>query len=256
MTDDLMRELAQIQQYATGLQGLLATAQAEAPHSSEGTDRTGTIRVFLDSDGLPSSFRVEFGWNRKIAAEHFGGAVLEAFQAALAERLTVWTSTLNEQGWAAQANQLRLDIEEQPAASTSGEIPPALRRPTEVVNPCPIDQVAEDMIKAFDQVESFAVPSPQATRGTGSSRSGKLVLTLSKAGLVSCTADSEWVSAQTAATLMNALGEALSAARADLENSAPRPAPSGNLDRLVAEALALLRDPLGGHPRAGDRSER
>jgi hypothetical protein len=51
------------------------------------------------------------------------------------------------------------------------------------------------------------------------------------------------VSAQTAATLMNALGEALSAARTDLENSNPRPAPSGSLDRLFAEALALLRDP-------------
>jgi hypothetical protein len=243
VTDDLMRELAQIQQYAAGLQGLLATVQAEAPRSSEGTDRTGTIRVFLDSDGVPSSFRVESGWNRKIAAEHFGGAVLEAFQAAIAERLAVWTSALNEQGWAAQADQLRLDLEEQPAVSTPREIPPALRRPTEVVNPRPIDQVAEDMIKAFDQVGSFAAPSSQATTGTGSSRSGKLVLTLSKTGLVSCTADSEWVSAQTAATLMNALGEALSAARTDLENSTPRPAPSGSLDRLFAEALALLRDP-------------
>lgn len=240
MTDDLMRELTQIQQYATGLQGLLATAQAEAPRSSEGTDRTGTVRVFLDSDGLPSSFRVEFGWNRKIAAEHFGGAVLEAFQAAMGERLAVWTRTLEEQGWQAQADQLRLDLEE---ASTPGDIPPAFRQPTEVVNPRPIDQVAEDMIKAFDQVGSFAAPSPQATTGTGSSRSGKLVLTLSKGGLVSCTADSEWVSAQTAATLMNALGEALSAARTDLENSTPRPAPSGSLDRLVAEALALLGDP-------------
>jgi hypothetical protein len=111
------------------------------------------------------------------------------------------------------------------------------------VNPRPIDQVAEDMINAFDQVGSFVAPSPQATRGIGSSRSGKLVLTLSQGGLVSCTADSEWVSAQTAATLMNALGEALSAARTDLENRTPRPAPSESVDRLVAEALALLRDP-------------
>jgi hypothetical protein len=133
-----------------------------------------------------------------------------------------------------------------------GEIPPAFQRPTKEVNPRPIDQVAEDIINAFDQVgsfatfdqvSSFAAPSPQAARGAGSSRSGKLVLTLSQGGLVSCTADSEWVSAQTATTLMNALGEALSAARTDLEDSIPRPAPAGSLDRLVAEALALLRDP-------------
>lgn len=58
-----MRELTQIQQYAAGLQGLLATAQAEAPRSSEGADRTGTVRVFLGPDGLPNSFRIESGWN-------------------------------------------------------------------------------------------------------------------------------------------------------------------------------------------------
>jgi hypothetical protein len=120
-----MRELAQIQQYAAGLQGLLATAQTEAPRSSEGTDRTGTVRVVLGSDGLPSSFRVESGWNRKIAAENFGGAVLEAFQVAMGERLAVWTRTLEEQGWQAQTDQLRLDLEGRPAASTPGEIPPA-----------------------------------------------------------------------------------------------------------------------------------
>lgn len=70
MTDELMRELVQIQQYAAGLRGLLATAQAEAPRTSEGADRTGTIRAVLGPDGLPDSFRIESGWNRKITAEN------------------------------------------------------------------------------------------------------------------------------------------------------------------------------------------
>jgi hypothetical protein len=94
-----MRELVQIQQYAAGLRGLLATAQADAPRISEGVDRTGTIRAVLGPDGLPDSFRIESGWNRKITAETFGGAVLEAFQAAMGERLAVWTRTLEKQGW-------------------------------------------------------------------------------------------------------------------------------------------------------------
>ncbi|MGH3815828.1 MAG: hypothetical protein ACRDUV_25825 [Pseudonocardiaceae bacterium] len=243
MTAELMRELAQIQQYAAGLQGLLATAQAEAPRSSEGTDGTGTIRVLLDPDGLPSSFRIESGWNRKIPAEGFGGAVLEAFQAAMGERLAVWTRTLEEQGWQAQADRLRVDLDDRPSASGRGEVPSAFGHPVQDVTPRPIDQVAEDMIKAFDHVGDLAGPPPQASGGTGASRSGKLVLTLSRAGLVSCTADPEWVSGQSAATLMNALGEALTAARADLENSNAQTAPSGSLDRLFAEALALLRDP-------------
>jgi hypothetical protein len=42
---------------------------------------------------------------------------------------------------------------------------------------------------------------------------------------------------------MNALGEALTAARADLEDSTGRLTPSQSLDRLFTEALALLRDP-------------
>ncbi|MDQ4011780.1 MAG: hypothetical protein M3228_14070 [Actinomycetota bacterium] len=243
MTDDLMRELIQLQQYAAGLQGLLATAQAEAPRSSEGTDRTGTIRASLGPDGLPNSFRIEPGWHRKITAENFGGAVLEAFQAAMGKRLAIWTTTLEQQGWQAQAARLRIDLDQQPSVSGQAEMSPAFGHPVEDVTPRPIDQVAEDMIKAFDHVGDFAAPPPQVARGAGSSRSDKLVLTLSTAGLVSCTADPKWVSAQTAASLMNALGEALTAARADLENSAGRPAPSRSLDRLFTEALALLRDP-------------
>lgn len=243
MTNDLMKELVQLQQYAAGLQGLLATAQAEAPRSSEGTDRTGTIRAFLGPDGLPNSFRIEPGWNRKIIAENFGGAVLEAFQAAMGERLASWTRTLEQQGWQAQADRLRVDLDTQPSASGQAEMSPAFGRPAEDVTPRPIDQVAEDMIKAFDHVGDLAAPPSQVARGAGSSRSDKLVLTLSTAGLVSCTADPEWVSAQTAASLMNALGEALTAARADLENSIHRPAPARSLDHLFTEALALLRDP-------------
>lgn len=239
MTDELMRELAQIQQYAISLQGLLATAQAQAPRSSEGADRTGTVRVFLDHDGLPDSFRIESGWHRKISAEGFSGAVLEAFQVAMGERLAVWTRTLEGQGWQSQDDHLRVDLDEQPPR----ELPPTFRCPVDEVSPRPIDLVAEDMIRAFDQVGRFAAPSPQAAGGTGANRSGKLVLTLSKAGLVSCTAAPEWVSGQTAATLMNALGEALTSARADLQNSTDQPAPSGSLEALFAEALALVRDP-------------
>lgn len=58
MTDELIGQLARIQQYAAGLHGLLADAQEQAPESSEGTDRSGTVRAFLGPDGLPRSFRV------------------------------------------------------------------------------------------------------------------------------------------------------------------------------------------------------
>lgn len=98
MPDELLRELSQIQQYAAGLQGLLENAQARAPLSSEGTDRSGVVRVLLDADGLPISFRVEAGWHRKLTAVAFCGAVMEAFQAAMGVRLAIWTRTLQQQG--------------------------------------------------------------------------------------------------------------------------------------------------------------
>jgi hypothetical protein len=241
VNDEIMRELAQIQHYAAGLQGLLATAQAQAPSSSEGADRTGTIRVFLGPDGLPTSFRVEPGWNRKVSAEHVGGAVVEAFQAAMGERLAAWTTTLDDQGWQAQADQLRLDLDGSGPVSMPAGISPAFRSPADPMAARSIDHVAEEMIKAFDDVAGLTPPAP--TGATGANRSGKLALTLSKAGLVSCIADVEWVSTQTSATLMNALGEALAAARTALESTPGQPGPSGNLDRLLADALALLSDP-------------
>lgn len=244
MTDELLRELSQIQQYAAGLQGLLASAQAQAPPSSEGTDRSGAIRVLLDADGQPDSFRVEPGWHRKLAAPAFGDAVIEAFQAAMGMRLAVWTRTLQERGWQAEVDRLQVgSMDKQPPAPPSAQLPPAVRRAAQEMRPRSIDEVAEDVIKEFDNVEDAVPASPQAVRGTGSSRSGKLVFTLSKTGLVSCNADPQWVSGQTAASLTNALGEALTAARADLARSADQPAPSRSLDRLLAEALELLSNP-------------
>lgn len=244
MADELLRELSQIQQYATGLQGLLASAQAQAPPSSEGADRSGTIRVLLDADGQPNAFRVEPGWHRKLAAPDFGDAVIEAFQAAMGMRLAVWTKTLQERGWQADVDRLQVgSMDKQPSAAPSAQLPPVVRPIAQEMRPRSIDEIAEDVIKAFDNVKDTVLASPQGATGTGSSRSGKLVLTLSKTGLVSCNADPQWVSGQTAASLMNALGEALTAARADLAKNADQPAPSGSLDRLLAEALELLSNP-------------
>lgn len=163
----------------------------------------------------------------------------------MGERLTVWTRTLQDQGWQNQVDRLRAGSGEPP--TPPGQIPPAFRRPAPQVTPRPLDQVAEDVIKAFDNVGDFA-GSPQAVQavqGVGANRLGTMTLILSKAGLLSCDADPNWVSGQTAATLMNALGEALIDARVNLENSAAAAARSGvpgSLDRLFAEAFAFLAD--------------
>lgn len=239
--DELLAELAQLHDYAQGLQGLLATAREAAPAASSGSDRTGTVTVALGPDGLPESFQVRPDWHRTIAAAAFAGVVLEAFQAAVGERLKAWTGTLDDQGWRASVERLETD------ARPAGRIPPAFRCPT--TDPRSVDAVTEDMIKAFDDVHRFAEAGVATATGRGADRSGNLTLVLSAAGLVSCTADADWVSTQSAAALMNALGAALRAARADLARRPEQPSRSDGLDSLLGEAFALLRDPRLGTER-------
>ena len=58
-----------------------------------------------------------------------------------------------------------------------------------------------------------------------------------------CTVDEHWVAGQTAAQLMNALGQALAAAKENLSRASRKPQPASGTDRLFAEAMALLNDP-------------
>jgi hypothetical protein len=236
MTADLIRELQQIQRYAAGLHELLAQAQTQAPRRAEGTDRSGGVRVVLGPDGFPETIRVDSGWERRLAPEAFGGAVGEAFSAAMGERLAAWTDTLRQQGWQSDIDRLK------GAADRSPEAPPALRRPTPPRSR-PIGDVAEDMIKAFDTVDAMARP-PAPASGTGSAAGGRLTITLAGNGALSCTAEPQWVSRQSPAALMSALNEALHAARADLARQhPPAAATTGRLDGLLDEAFALLSDP-------------
>ncbi|CCH31517.1 hypothetical protein BN6_42300 [Saccharothrix espanaensis DSM 44229] len=229
-----MRQLARVQEYAATVRELLDGARAHAPTRAEGADGSGTVHVVLGPDGLPTSFRVDTGWDRRITPAGFGGAVLEAFQAAVADRMETWTRSMAADGWQQRAD--RVD------AAATGRIPPALRAPVPEVAPRPLGEVVEDALKAFDDVDAFA-GLPTSGGATGADRSGKLTVTLSPTGLTSCTADERWVGAQSAASLMNALGEALAAARRGLADLPAPPASTGPLDRLFGEAMALLSDP-------------
>jgi hypothetical protein len=213
-----------------------------APRSAEGADGTGAVRVSIGSDGLPTSIRVEADWDRRLEPEAFGTAVVEAFQAAMGERLSEWSRTLQEDGWQTQVDRLQADVDRKPSAATSGTIPPAFRRPVTNPRPRSLGELTEDMIKAFDNVDTVAA-RPVAATGTGTSARGKLVLTLSREGLVSCVAEPRWVSDQTAARLMNALGEALAKAKDELADFADDTEPARPLDSLLGEVLALLNDP-------------
>ena len=242
MAKDIVHELHQIQQYAAGLRRLLDSAQAQAPTHSEGTDRSGMIRVSLDADGLPASIRIEPGWQRRLSAEAFGTAVVEAGQAAMGSRLEAWARGLQESGWTAEVDQFQEGVAAQPPVPPAGR-PPAPTPDGAAGKARPADAVAEEVIRALDEVTSLVPAPPQAGVGHGMNESGTLTLTISRAGLVSCHADPRWVSKQSAASLSNALSEALAAARTDLTSHPTQPASSSGWDRLFVEALELLSEP-------------
>jgi len=242
VNDELMAQFAQLQRYTAALHQLIATAQEQSPRRSAGADATGAVRVELGPDGLPSSFRVDGRWGRMLKPEEFGAAVVRACQAATGERLAQWSESLRSSGWQREAARLRGGPDTQPATPMA-RVPAAFRRPLPDVTPRPIGQITEDVLAAFDDTARFTPPVTAA--GTGAAAGGKLVITLSPTGLTSCTADGRWVAEQTAARLMNALSEALAAAKADLDRHPPQALgrPGEGMDGLLAEAMALLTDP-------------
>lgn len=242
MTPALIREFQQIQRYASRLSELLAQAKEQAPRRAEGTDRSGMVRVMLGPDGLPETIKVENGWKGQLAPDAFGAAVGEAFSAATGNRLTAWTVALREQGWPARVDRLRTGLDS--SGPEPAPVPPAVQR---AMPPRPLDAIAEDVIKAFDTVHRFAAP-PAPVSGSGSAASGRLSLTLSASGGLSCTADPKWVSRQSAAALRTALSVGLRAARAELARAnlaraADDASGTARLDGLLNEAFAVLMNP-------------
>jgi hypothetical protein len=249
MTDDLVAELSKLQRYAASLHSLVEDAQARAPEKAEGSDRSGAVSVTLGRDGLPVSIRVSPDWNRRIRPAALGDAVVAASRAAEGERMAAWTRALERDGWRAKADRLRASGYVPPSGPAAGEVPAAFRRERATVTPRPLGVVAEDALSAFEAAERFRPPSPTSVRGAGQAAAGRLTITLSAGGLLSCAADPRWVSGQVAATLASALGQALAQARAALAESAAAASkattanPARRLTGLFDEAIALLADP-------------
>jgi hypothetical protein len=276
MTEDIVGQLQQFQQYAAGLHGLLEQAQASAPPVAEGTDRSGAVRAMLGPDGLPEWIRVEADWQHRLAPQAFGQAVAEACQVAGSARLAAWSAALQDQGLRSAADRLQVDdeaplpteplpTEPLPAEPLPAEpLPSEWRRRIEEVRPRPLAELTEDVLRALDGVgELAAAPAPVAASGTGSDDSGRVSVTVSEAGLISCAANVRWASAQTGSALTTALAQALGAADTDLARAitaanstaansaaanstaadATAPNSADNLDQLLAEALAMLSNP-------------
>jgi hypothetical protein len=243
--NDIIAELLQLKDHAISLGSLIKEANAMSPRQAEGTDRNGAVRITLGPDGMPLGIKVAADWQQRAGTGAFGGAVLDAFQAAVGERMAAWTRTLEREGWIARAGRVRDTLERPSPAHASAAVPPAFRRDT--FRPRPLDDLAEDVIKALDAAVSEAARPPARPEGTGRAAAGRITVTLAPGTLAGCAADSRWASQQTPEDLATAFGQALSAAREQLrlsEQAATATAGqrAGQLDQLFAETLAILTD--------------
>jgi hypothetical protein len=188
---------------AAQLLSALENLQAAAPARAEGVDAGGTVRMVLGPDGLPVEMRV-----LAVPSAPLGAAVEDAFSAASTQRLQTWPEI--------ERAPVPRDPDPPPVPAGAG------RR---------VEEIAEDVIAALREAVSIGPAGPE---GAGSV--GGLVLTVSYAAGVRCSADPGWVARQDAAGLEDALAAALRGARAALGEVPPR----RPLDLLLAEARAGL----------------
>jgi hypothetical protein len=224
MTDE-NKELHRLRAEARGLQRMVELANSQVPTRSEGIDSTGAVEIVLGDNGLPRTIHVEDGWDHKLRAERLGQAVIEAFSAAFYERLRAWTTAFTDAG---EPALLELEPEPEPEPEPPDPVANRLNDP---------DAYALAVIEALDNLGNLLEPPPVC--GIGSVSRGGVVVTLTGAGMVSCTADPTFITAQSGEELTQAFGAALAAAKEDLAR-AQQATPLGRLRKLLDLGLTTL----------------
>lgn len=237
MTDELTRNLRQLQQYAATLHGLVSDAEAQAPQRSEAKDGTGSVNVVLDAAGLPQEIQVGSDWRRRLEPDALGAAVIQAFGEAARARVAAWSQTLESGEWGQKVG-LMMAADRAGAPLPESEVPQLFRRDQEPVWPRPVVELTDEMINAFDNIDTYAGASSQGEEGTNAERT--VSVKLSQSALVGCTVDTGWAERQSGDALSSALGEALADARSKFTD---QPRPTAALDSLFDEAIALLNNP-------------
>jgi hypothetical protein len=247
MIEEVTRELAALQRYASDLQAMIAAAQADAPAGVEGTDATGAVRITLRSDGLPESVQVAADWQPRLGAIGLGAAVGEAHLGAVQQRMTSWVTQLDEDGWRSRVDGLQPATQHQPAGPggvprAPGSSPLTGRAPLAGAAPRPLGDLVREFERVADGIAESTHPRVAAT-GTGANSDQTVTITLSVAGQVSCTVDDRWADRRSGAEVSRALDEALTAAREELARAVAAPDPTVALDRLLDEVMAHLAHP-------------
>ena len=244
MTDDsdaLIRELTTLTRYADAVRNMMSSASAQAPQQAVGADPTGTVSVSIDAAGLPERITVRTEWIRRLDPAELGPAVALAYERAMSDRLTGWEETLHSSGWAADFEEFKEGMESG-VLPQSGPLTPTL--PEASTAPTrPLSEVTEDAISAFDVLPTLPTLAELGRVSEGSVARGRLTLRLSRDGGLSAEIDPEWAERQSAAGLMTHLDQALGIIRLKASREDTRTDPTAGLSSLLAEALALIKQP-------------
>jgi hypothetical protein len=232
LTGQASHDMGRAQRQAERLRRLVAETRGDLPGRTEGTDRTGAVRVVLGGDGLPTSIEVAADWQHRVVASAFGDAVLDAFDTATRARVEAWSAALRRP---------------RPAAPVHGDARYGRLPPVDATPARPMTMLVDEVLRAADDLVRRGAAPPATPTGTGSDGSGRLTLTLSAAGIESCTAPAHWLSCQYADDLNSALARALAAARADLgvaqAGQVDASGPDARPYRLLDELFAAFADP-------------
>lgn len=238
MNDDLLAQFAQMQKYMSAMHNMINKAQACAPSEANGADETGTVAVVLGPNGLPKTYRIVENWDEHVKPDELSNAVIKAFQAAVTKRMSQWSKTLEKADFEDEIDRLKRGV-----VSDRERIPEAFQgKVPEIDNPRPLSEITEDVLGAFNNIDSFTGAPPTDT-AIGKDESESVTVTLSATGLTSCTVDARWAKRATATRLMVALTQATDIAKKKLSREARLQNRSAGLDHLIAEAMARLSNP-------------
>jgi DNA-binding protein YbaB len=177
----------------------------------------------LGPDGLPTAIHVAPTWLRDAGSEAIGDAVTEAVAAAATARADAMIQAVERGAWLAEGTGTD-------AAATLGD-------PSVGGRPRPLAHLVEDVVAMFDRADAAEAPP---TRATGTAERGRVAVTVSGDGAVSCTVDPQWAVRRTAEELEDAISAALDSLRAELARPAPAPDAVTDTDQLVRDAFASL----------------
>jgi hypothetical protein len=241
MMDESIREATIIARRGMAMSDLIAEAQSAAG-SAEGVDETGAVRARVGEDAFPGYLWVAPDWQSRLPAGAFGAAVMQACRAANRNRDEQLRHAMADDDWRYRLDEAARD--DSPGRPHTPADPGQLRRAARLANPRPFDQVFEDVYATLSTLDGLIESPPQQPFGSGADPSGALVVTVTEAGLESCSARADWVDGQRGTALMEAFGRAITEARADLAQRRSVMTGVPSLDQVGAHFRLLFEESL------------